>query len=101
LTERLYRCPGDVALHAGVGLHWRVELQRRRQRLCAAGAAGDTITLYDGSSSIGTATVASNGTWSLKVKLASGSHTLTATQTLTAGVTSSASAAWAVTVPSH
>ena len=31
----------------------------------------------------------------------SGSHTLTATQTLTAGVTSAASAAWVVTVPSH
>jgi hypothetical protein len=55
----------------------------------------------DGSTVVGTATVAANGTWSLKVNLASGSHTLTATQTLTAGVTSAASAAWVVTVPSH
>lgn len=65
------------------------------------GTAGETITLYDGSTVVGTATVAANGTWSLRVTMASGSHTLTATQTLTAGVTSAASAAWVVTVPSH
>jgi len=65
------------------------------------GAAGETITLYDGSTVVGTATVASNGTWTLSVHLASGSHTLTATQTLTAGVTSNASAGFIVTVPSH
>ena len=66
-----------------------------------SGTAGETITLYDGSTVIGTATVASNGTWSLSVRLGSGSHSLTATQTLTAGVTSLASAAFAVTVPAH
>lgn len=33
--------------------------------------------------------------------MSSGSHSLTATQTLVAGVTSNASAAFAVTVPSH
>ena len=65
------------------------------------GTAGETITLYDGSTVVGTATVAANGTWSLRVTMSSGSHTLTATQTLTAGVTSAASAAWVVTVPSH
>ncbi len=65
------------------------------------GTAGETITLYDGSTAVGTATVGSNGTWSLTQRLSSGSHTLTATQTLTAGVTSAASAAWVVTVPSH
>ena len=45
--------------------------------------------------------MASNGTWTLSVRLASGSHTLTATQTLTAGVTSNASAGFIVTVPAH
>jgi VCBS repeat-containing protein len=65
------------------------------------GVAGETITVYDGSTAVGTATVASNGTWTLSARLASGSHTLTATQTLTAGVTSNASAGFIVTVPSH
>jgi hypothetical protein len=65
------------------------------------GTSGETITLYDGGAQVGTATVASNGTWSLRVTMNSGSHSLTATQTLTAGVTSNASSAWSVTVPSH
>ena len=64
------------------------------------GIAGDTITLYDGTTVIGTATVASNGTWSRTVMLAAGTHTLTATQTLVAGVTSAPSAAVVVVVPS-
>ncbi len=50
---------------------------------------------------VGTTTVAANGTWQLKPTMNSGSHTLTATQTLVAGVTSNASAAVTVTVPSH
>ena len=45
-----------------------------------------------------TVTVGSGGTWQLKVSMATGTHTLTATQTLTAGVTSLASAAVVVTV---
>ena len=65
------------------------------------GTAGETITVYDGSTAIGTTTVAANGTWTLSPRLASGSHSLTATQTLVAGITSNASAAFAVTVPSH
>ena len=62
-----------------------------------AGAAGDTITLYDGATAIGTATVASNGTWSMTVQLAVGAHTLSATQTL--GVTSAFGNSAVVTVP--
>jgi large repetitive protein len=65
------------------------------------GVAGETITLYDGSTNVGTVAVASNGTWTLTVKLASGTHTMTATQTLTAGVTSVACAPVTVVVPSH
>ncbi|HKI92083.1 MAG TPA: Ig-like domain-containing protein, partial [Gaiellaceae bacterium] len=45
------------------------------------GVAGDTITLYDGVTAIGTTTVAGNGSWSLTVSLALGTHTLAATQT--------------------
>ena len=62
------------------------------------GVAGETITLYDGSTAVGTATVASNGTWQLTVNLGVGVHSLTATQTLIAAVTSAPSAAASVTV---
>jgi hypothetical protein len=67
--------------------------------LTGTGLAGKTITLYDGGTAIGSAVVAANGTWSLTVRLTPGAHTLTATQTVVAGVTSSASSAIVVTVP--
>jgi Ca2+-binding RTX toxin-like protein len=63
------------------------------------GASGDTITLYDGTTSIATVTVASNGTWSLKVSLGVGAHSLSATQSVAAGVTSTSSNVVTVTVP--
>ena len=65
------------------------------------GIAGETITIYDGSNAVATVTVASNGTWTKSVTLGSGTHTITATQTQLPGVTSAASAAVSVTVPSH
>ncbi|HVN62290.1 MAG TPA: Ig-like domain-containing protein, partial [Gaiellaceae bacterium] len=65
------------------------------------GVAGHTITLYDGSTVVGTVTVATNGTWTLTVKLASGTHTITATDTQIAGVTSAPTAPVSVVVPSH
>ena len=69
------------------------------QTLSGTGVAGDQITLYDGSTAIGTATVASNGTWSLAVTLALGPHTLTATQTDTAwNLTSVLSSSVSITV---
>jgi hypothetical protein len=65
------------------------------------GAAGETITLYDGGSAVGTVTVGTGGGWTLAVRLGSGTHSMTATQTLVAGVTSNPSAGLNVTVPSH
>ena len=66
------------------------------------GDAGDFVTLYDGSTAIGTATVRADGTWSLTVSLAVGTHTLSATQTVHeiphAGLTSSPSCSVKVTV---
>ena len=60
--------------------------------ITGTGTAGDTITLHDGTSVIGTATVAANDTWSVTVgTLASGGHSLTATQTDIAGNVSAAS----------
>lgn len=69
--------------------------------LSGTGVAGETIMLYDGSTAIGTVVVGAGGTSSKTVSLSSGTHTLTATQKLVAGVTSAASAARTVTVPSH
>jgi hypothetical protein len=43
--------------------------------------AGATITIYEGTTQIGTTTADSNGNWSVSPSLSSGSHTITATQT--------------------
>ena len=45
-----------------------------------SGVAGDTITLYDGTTSVATTTVAADGSWSITLALAAGSHFLAATQ---------------------
>src|SRR5207244_1835948 len=49
--------------------------------LTGRGDAGDTITLYDGSQSIGTVLIGGAGTWTLTVNLAVGTHSLSAVQT--------------------
>ena len=62
------------------------------------------IGIYNGQGANGTpirflsATVNSSGNWSLTVDLLGGTHSLTATQTQVAGVTSDPSAVWLVTV---
>jgi hypothetical protein len=63
------------------------------------GTAGDSVQLYDGGSALGgaTATVAGNGTFTITVTLAVGTHSLTATQALN-GATSAASNAVVVIV---
>ena len=63
------------------------------------GASGDTITLFDGSTIVGTGMVGAGGNWSIATSaLADGPHTLTATATDLAGNTSGASAALPVTI---
>ena len=65
------------------------------------GMPGDTVTLYDGLTVVGTAVVAGNGTWSVtSAMLAAGVHSLTSTQTDIAGNISPASAALALTITS-
>jgi hypothetical protein len=69
------------------------------QTLSGTGEAGATVRVYDGTASVGTATVGANGTWSLNVSnLASGSHSFKVEQTDRAGNLSSQSAAQDVTV---
>jgi Tryptophan-rich Synechocystis species C-terminal domain/Bacterial Ig domain len=66
------------------------------------GEAGDTLTLYadGGTTPVGTGTVAANGDFDIitSTTFADGLHTLTATQTDAAGLTSAASPDFAVTV---
>jgi hypothetical protein len=55
--------------------------------------AGTVVTLYDGTTALGTATVQSNGSWSTSIALAgTGTHTLTATDTDAAGNTGTSNA---------
>ena len=65
------------------------------------GVAGETVTLYDGGTAIGTVTVAADGTWALTVYLGNGSHTFTATQALAAGPASDPSAAFTLQLGGH
>jgi Ca2+-binding RTX toxin-like protein len=48
--------------------------------VAGTGDAGDTVTVFDGHRAVGSVSVAADGTWSLVVALAAGSHDLTATQ---------------------
>ncbi|WP_255631664.1 Ig-like domain-containing protein, partial [Caballeronia sp. dw_19] len=63
------------------------------------GIAGDTVKLYDGATLVGSATVATDGSWWWgTLTWATGAHTLTATQTSSAGVTSAVSNTFTFTV---
>ncbi|MDB5460799.1 MAG: cbhB, partial [Caulobacteraceae bacterium] len=66
-----------------------------------ASAPNALVTLYDGSTAIGSATVDSTGAWSItSSSLAVGSHAITATATDVAGNVSTASGALAVSIVS-
>jgi hypothetical protein len=55
--------------------------------------AGTIVTLYDGTTALGTATVQSNGSWSTSITVTGdGTHTLTATDTDAAGNTGTSNA---------
>jgi acyl-coenzyme A thioesterase PaaI-like protein len=67
--------------------------------ITGTGSAGDTITLYDGATSVGSAVVNQSGAWSIvSGTLASGGQTLTATQTDAYGDVSAFSSTLAVTI---
>ncbi|HVN60288.1 MAG TPA: Ig-like domain-containing protein, partial [Gaiellaceae bacterium] len=100
VTVTIYAPPPPPVINAGPAIGTVIH-SAANVTFTGTGVAGHTITLYDGTTNVGTVTVASNGTWTLTVKLASGTHTITATDTQTAGVTSAPSAAVTVVVPSH
>jgi 2',3'-cyclic-nucleotide 2'-phosphodiesterase (5'-nucleotidase family) len=60
--------------------------------------AGSTVELFNGETSLGTATAGADGTFSIPVDLVSGVTSITATATDSVGNTSAASAPFAVTV---
>lgn len=71
-----------------------------RPTLNGTAEAGSTISIYDGSTLLGTALVQSNNSWSFTptTPLANGSHTFTVTATDAAGNTSGATAGFSVVV---
>jgi hypothetical protein len=67
--------------------------------LTGTAAANSTVKIYDGSTQIGTAKAAANGSWNyITSVLTDAKHTLTATATNSSGQTSSASSATAIMV---
>lgn len=68
--------------------------------ISGSGAAGDSITLYDGSTVVGTAKVGTTGSWSIKLAkaLSEGPHTFTATETDATHTISNPSQALTVTI---
>jgi hypothetical protein len=63
------------------------------------GEAGDTVTLYDGSTAVGTGTVNQSGSWTITASpLATGSNVMTATETDVAGNVSAASPSLTITI---
>ncbi|KAA0550799.1 BapA prefix-like domain-containing protein [Citrobacter braakii] len=71
-----------------------------RPTLNGTAEAGSTVSIYDGSTLLGTALVQSNNSWSFTptTPLTNGSHTFTVTATDAAGNTSSATAGFSVVV---
>ncbi len=68
--------------------------------ITGSGSAGDTVTLYDHGTPVGSATVQPTGAWSIVplAALGDGVHSLTATQTSPAGNASAASAPLGLTI---
>jgi hypothetical protein len=67
--------------------------------LSGSAAAGDLVTVYDGTRAVGTAHAGTDGKWTFVAQtLSVGHHTLTATDTDAAGNVSAASRAFALTV---
>ncbi|MBE8908974.1 BapA/Bap/LapF family large adhesin [Enterobacter asburiae] len=72
----------------------------QRPQLSGTGEAGSTVTIYDGGVAIGTAVVASNGTWTFtpSVDLSESTHQITVRATDAAGNTGPASPMFTLTV---
>ncbi|MFP2431892.1 BapA/Bap/LapF family large adhesin [Enterobacter ludwigii] len=72
----------------------------QRPQLTGTAEAGSTVTIYDGGIAIGTAVVASNGTWTFtpSINLSESTHQLTVRATDAAGNTGPASPVFTVTV---
>jgi hypothetical protein len=70
--------------------------------LTGTAAADSSVTVYDGTTKLGTTTASSSGSWDyITSVLTDAQHQLTATATDTSGHTSAASAALSVTIDTH
>lgn len=94
--------PTGLALAAaddtGASSSDRVTSQTSALTITGTAEANSTVTIKDGSTTLGTATANAGGTFTLDVSLAQGTHSLTATATDVAGNVGSASTLLAVTV---
>jgi len=68
------------------------------QTLTGTAGVGQTVTVYEGSTVLGTTTAGSDGHWSLVVALPLGVHRLTATSTDAAGLVSAIPSTYTLTV---
>ena len=75
--------PPPVPLLLGLTVGSDQAAQGEGMSASGTGDVGDTVTLYDGAAVVGTAPVASDGTWSITPTspFASGAHTLSVTET--------------------
>ncbi|WP_022684134.1 Ig-like domain-containing protein [Sphingobium bisphenolivorans] len=94
--------PSALALAAaddsGVSSSDRITSQGSALTITGNAEAGSTVTLRDGTTSLGSVLVGSNGSFSIDITLAQGVHNLTATATDKAGNVSTMSSALAITV---
>lgn len=94
--------PSDLALTAGTdsGVKGDGITNVTKPTIIGSGAAGDKLTLYDGTTKVGTATVGASGAWSVGLAgaLSEGTHSFTAIETDADGVPSNPSQAFAVTI---
>lgn len=92
----------DLAAADDLGSSNSDNITSRTSALTITGTAeaGTTVELFDGETSLGTATVGANGTFTRDVNLAAGTHTITAKVTDAAGHVSAASEVLTITVES-
>lgn len=90
----------DLAGDDDTGLLGNDNVTNKTNSLTITGLSqvGTTVELFDGTTSLGTATAASNGTFTFDISLAEGTHALTVKATDAAGNVSNASSVLNVTV---
>jgi hypothetical protein len=85
VTVKVYAAPAAPVIAASTPAATRTTSP---VTITGSGTVGETISIYDGGTLIKTVTLTATGAWSTTVNLGVGSHTLSATRTVVAGVPS-------------